>query len=83
MPQGYPRSQYQASSTILPPLQRNRNFPQTTNGTAARGYFEQASHGTTPILPSQPIATNEAERYAATPGATAFDHPGSSNGTPR
>lgn len=78
MPQSYPR-QYQANT--LPPL--SRNFPQATNGAAARGYFEQASHGATPILPSQqPIATNE-ERYGAAPGATGFEPPGSSNGTPR
>lgn len=80
MPQGYPRAQYQAGSTILPPLQRSRNFPQGTNG-AARGYFENPSQGATPILPSQPITT-EADRYPA-PGPTGFEHPGSSNGTPR
>ena len=79
MPQGY-RPQYQTGSTILPPLQRSRNFPQGTNG-ATRGYFDQSSQGTTPILPSQPIATNEGDRYA--PGPTGFEHPGSSNGTPR
>lgn len=82
MPQAYPRSQYQPSSTILPPLQRGRNYPQATNGTAARGYFDQ-SQGTAPILPSQPIPTNEADRYGTAPGATAFEPPGSSNGTPR
>ncbi|ODM23229.1 hypothetical protein SI65_00818 [Aspergillus cristatus] len=78
MPQSYARPQYQPNT--LPPLSR---LPQTTNGGATRGYFEQPSHGTTPILPSQqPIATNE-ERYSAAPGATGFDPPGSSNGTPR
>ncbi|XHG01196.1 hypothetical protein AWENTII_004593 [Aspergillus wentii] len=84
MPQGYPRSQYQqqTSSTILPPLQRNRNYPQGTNGASTRGYFDQGSQGATPILPSQPMA-NEADRYATTPNQTAFDHPGSANGTPR
>ncbi|KAI9034794.1 protein vosA [Aspergillus affinis] len=72
------------SSTILPPLQRRGNYPQGTNGAAtARGYFEQPSQGATPILPSQPIGTNEADRYGSAPGQTAFDHPGSSNGTPR
>ncbi|KAL1965045.1 hypothetical protein VTN77DRAFT_6105 [Rasamsonia byssochlamydoides] len=84
MPQVYPRSQFQTSSTILPPLQRNRNFPQVTNGTSARGYFDQSSQAATPILPSQPIPTTDGDRYgAATGGQTAFDHPGSSNGTPR
>ncbi|PLB38263.1 protein vosA [Aspergillus candidus] len=77
MMQGYPRSQYQAGSTILPPLQRNRNYPQGTNGSTARGYFDQSSQAATPILPSQPMG-NEAERYAQ--GQT-FDPPGSSNGT--
>ncbi|KAL2005768.1 hypothetical protein VTN00DRAFT_10261 [Thermoascus crustaceus] len=84
MPQAYPRSQFQASSTILPPLQRSRNFPQATNGAAARGYFDQASQGATPILPSQPIATTDGDRYgSAAGGQSAFDHTGSSNGTPR
>lgn len=83
MPQVYPRSQFQTSSTILPPLQRNRNFPQVTNGTSARGYFDQSSQAATPILPSQPIPTTDGDRYgAATVGQSAFD-PGSSNGTPR
>ncbi|KAI2812467.1 hypothetical protein CBS115989_10417 [Aspergillus niger] len=63
MPQSYPRSQYQTGSTILPPLQqRNRNFAQGTNGAAARGYFDQSSQAATPILPSQPIPTNEVDR---------------------
>ncbi|PYH76013.1 hypothetical protein BO82DRAFT_297266 [Aspergillus uvarum CBS 121591] len=84
MSQGYPRSQqYQTSSTILPPLQRNRNFPQGANGATARGYFDQSSQAATPILPSQPMGTNEAERYGSAPGQAPFDHPGSANGTPR
>ncbi|KAB8204709.1 velvet factor-domain-containing protein [Aspergillus parasiticus] len=83
MPQGYARQQYQASSTILPPLQRSRNFAQGANGATARGYFEQSSQAATPILPSQPLGTNEADRYGSAPGQAAFEHPGSSNGTPR
>ncbi|KAB8216534.1 velvet factor-domain-containing protein [Aspergillus novoparasiticus] len=83
MPQGYARQQYQASSTILPPLQRSRNFAQGANGATARGYFEQTSQAATPILPSQPLGTNEADRYGSAPGQAAFEHPGSSNGTPR
>lgn len=82
MPQGYPRSQYQTNSTILPPLQQGRNYPQATNGAAARGYFDQSSGGTAPILPSQPVP-NEADRYSTAPVATPFEAPGSSNGTPR
>ncbi|GIJ81968.1 hypothetical protein Asppvi_000471 [Aspergillus pseudoviridinutans] len=86
MPQGYPQSrsqQYQTSSTILPPLQRNRNYPQGANGASARGYFDQASQGATPILPSQPMGSTEGDRYGAAPGQTTFEHPGSHNGTPR
>ncbi|PKX92685.1 protein vosA [Aspergillus novofumigatus IBT 16806] len=86
MPQGYPQprtQQYQTSSTILPPLQRSRNFPQGTNGASARGYFDQASQGATPILPSQPMGSTEGDRYGAAPGQTTFEHPGSHNGTPR
>ncbi|KAB8273630.1 velvet factor-domain-containing protein [Aspergillus minisclerotigenes] len=83
MPQGYARQQYQASSTILPPLQRSRNFAQGANGATARGYFDQTSQAATPILPSQPLGTNEADRYGSAPGQAAFEHPGSSNGTPR
>ncbi|GFG02799.1 hypothetical protein IFM5058_01115 [Aspergillus udagawae] len=86
MPQGYPQprsQQYQTSSTILPPLQRNRNYPQGTNGASARGYFDQASQGATPILPSQPMGSTEGDRYGAAPGQTTFEHPGSHNGTPR
>ncbi|KAE8133407.1 velvet factor-domain-containing protein [Aspergillus pseudotamarii] len=83
MPQGYARPQYQASSTILPPLQRSRNFAQGANGATARGYFDQTSQGATPILPSQPLGTNEADRYGSAPGQATFEHPGSSNGTPR
>ncbi|RAL03956.1 protein vosA [Aspergillus ibericus CBS 121593] len=85
MPQGYARSQYQTGtgSTILPPLQRNRNCTQGTNGAAARGYFDQSPQAATPILPSQPIATNDTDRYASTPGQAVFEHPISANGTPR
>lgn len=84
MPQGYPRAQqYQSGSTILPPLQRSRNFPQGINGSSARGYFDQPSQAATPILPSQPIATTDGDRYGSAPGSSGFDHPGSSNGTPR
>ncbi|PYH96265.1 hypothetical protein BO71DRAFT_321357 [Aspergillus ellipticus CBS 707.79] len=83
MPQGYSRSQqYQTGSTILPPLQRNRNYPQGANGVAARGYFDQSSQAATPILPSQPLGTNDADRYGSVPGQVAYDHPGSANGTP-
>ncbi|KAL3491374.1 velvet factor-domain-containing protein [Aspergillus germanicus] len=83
MQQGYPRSHYTGSSTVLPPLQQGRNYPQGTNGTSARGYFEPSPQAATPILPSQPLAPNEADRYGVTPGQTGFDHPGSANGTPR
>ncbi|OOF98159.1 hypothetical protein ASPCADRAFT_164473 [Aspergillus carbonarius ITEM 5010] len=85
MPQGYARSQYQTGtgSTILPPLQRNRNYTQGTNGAGARGYFDQSSQATTPVLPSQPIATNDVDRYGSTPGQTAYENPASANGTPR
>lgn len=82
MQQGYPRPQYSASSAVLPPLQQSRNYPQGTNGTAARGYFEQSPQAT-PILPSQPLAGSEADRYGVAPGHTGFEHPGSANGTPR
>ncbi|PWY87641.1 hypothetical protein BO70DRAFT_385899 [Aspergillus heteromorphus CBS 117.55] len=84
MPQGYSRSQqYQTGSTILPPLQRNRNFQQGTTSAAARGYFDQSSQAATPILPSQPLGSNDADRYGSVPGQSAYDHPGSANGTPR
>ncbi|KAL4792148.1 velvet factor-domain-containing protein [Aspergillus venezuelensis] len=81
MQQGYPR-QYSASSAVLPPLQQSRNYPQGTNGTATRNYFEQSPQAT-PILPSQPLGTGEADRYGVPPGHTGFDPPGSANGTPR
>ncbi|KAL4941221.1 hypothetical protein BDV06DRAFT_6250 [Aspergillus oleicola] len=81
MQQGYPR-QYSASSAVLPPLQQSRNYPQGTNGTATRAYFEQSPQAT-PILPSQPLGTNEADRYGVPPGHTGFEPPGSANGTPR
>ncbi|KAJ5101668.1 Velvet factor [Penicillium alfredii] len=80
MAQGYPRTGYPPSSTILPPLQRNRNYPQGTNGTT-RGYFDQSSQAATPILPSQ--MANEGDRYGSVPGSVAFDPPDSANGTPR
>ena len=83
MQQGYPRAQYQTGSTILPPLQRSRNMTQGSNGTATRGYYDQSSQAATPILPSQPIGTNEAERFGLAPGQTAYEQPGSANGTPR
>nr|ARB51352.1 VosA-alpha transcript variant 1 [Aspergillus terreus] len=83
MQQGYPRGQYQTGSTILPPLQRSRNITQGSNGTPTRGYYDQSSQAATPILPSQPIGTNEAERYGLAPGQTAYEHPGSADGTPR
>ncbi|KAJ5476296.1 Velvet factor [Penicillium sp. IBT 31633x] len=80
MAQGYARSGYPPSSTILPPLQRNRDYPQGTNG-AARGYFDQTPQTNTPILPSQMV--NEGDRFGSVAGPTAFDHPGSANGTPQ
>ncbi|RWQ93398.1 velvet factor-domain-containing protein [Paecilomyces variotii] len=83
MQQTYPRSQLQqSSSTILPPLQRSRGYSQTANGAAARGYYDQSSQGATPILPSQPVAPTDSDRYGAG-GQAPFDHTGSSNGTPR
>ncbi len=72
--QGYPRSGYQTNSTILPPLQQNRN------GTA-RVPFDQPSPTTTPILPSQ--MAPEGDRYGTAAGSAAFDPTGSANGTPR
>ncbi|KAJ5545051.1 Velvet factor [Penicillium sp. DV-2018c] len=80
MMQGYARSGLPANSTILPPLQRNRDYPQATNG-ATRAYYEQAPQANTPILPSQMV--NEGDRYGSVAGPTAFDHPGSANGTPQ
>ncbi|KAL4909041.1 hypothetical protein BDW74DRAFT_76639 [Aspergillus multicolor] len=76
-----PRPQYSASNAVLPPLQQSRNYPQGTNGTT-RSYYEQSPQAT-PILPSQPLGTSEAERYGVAPGHTGFEHPGSANGTPR
>ncbi|KAL4764083.1 protein vosA [Aspergillus foveolatus] len=81
MQQAYPRPQYSASTAVLPPLQQSRNYPQGTNG-ATRGYYEQSPQAT-PILPSQPLGTSEAERYGVPPGHTGYDHSGSANGTPR
>jgi hypothetical protein len=81
MQQTYPRPQYSASTAVLPPLQQSRNYPQGTNG-ATRGYYEQSPQAT-PILPSQPLGTSEAERYGVPPGHTGYDHSGSANGTPR
>ncbi|KAF9888098.1 hypothetical protein FE257_009234 [Aspergillus nanangensis] len=79
IPQGYVRSQYQMGSTTLPPLQRNRSMAQGTNGAGTRGYFEQPSQTTTPILPSQPIGSNDADRYGTAPGQPTFEHPGFTN----
>ncbi|KAL3479880.1 velvet factor-domain-containing protein [Aspergillus californicus] len=83
MPQGYSRPPYPAGSATLPPLQQSRNYPQGTNGTATRSYYEQSPQGGTPVLPSQPLAPSEADRYGVTPGHTGFEHPGSADGTPR
>jgi hypothetical protein len=84
MPEVYQRSQFQTSSTVLPPLQRNRNFPHVTNGTSTRGYYDQPTQPLTPILPSQSIPSADVDRYGtATGGPNSFDAPGSSNGTPR
>ncbi|KAJ5138810.1 Velvet factor [Penicillium bovifimosum] len=81
MMQGYARSGLPATSTILPPLQRDRDYPQGTNG-AARAYYEQAPQANTPILPSQ-MVKYEGDRYGSVAGPTAFDHPGSASGTPQ
>ncbi|KAJ5585558.1 Velvet factor [Penicillium hispanicum] len=81
MAQGYPRSGYPTSSTILPPLQRNRNYPQGTNGSTRAAYFDQPSPSDTPILPSQ--MSLEGDRYGSAAGPGAFDPVGSANGTPR
>ncbi|CAI7612036.1 unnamed protein product [Penicillium crustosum] len=78
--QGYARSGYPPSSAILPPLQRNRDYPQGTNG-SARGYFDQTPQANTPILPSQMV--NEGDRFGSVAGPATFDHPDSSNGTPQ
>ncbi|OQE96785.1 hypothetical protein PENNAL_c0001G05325 [Penicillium nalgiovense] len=79
MAQGYARSGYPPSSTILPPLQRNRDYPQGTNG-STRAYFDQTQTNT-PILPSQMV--NEGDRFGSVTGPTTFDHPDSPNGTPQ
>ncbi|OXV11953.1 hypothetical protein Egran_00283 [Elaphomyces granulatus] len=82
MPQVYPQRQYQTSSTILPPLQRPRNFP-TSNTAATRSYFDQSSQGAGSILPTH-IPSTEGDRYSSATGAPpSFDHPGTSSGTPR
>ncbi|KAJ5297474.1 hypothetical protein PENANT_c005G02727 [Penicillium antarcticum] len=73
MAQGYARTGYPpASSTILPPLQRNRDM-----GNGSRGYFEQPPEATTPILPSQMV-----DRFGSVAGPAAFD-PDSANVTPQ
>ncbi|KAJ5349604.1 Velvet factor [Penicillium brevicompactum] len=77
MAQGYNRSgqpAQPASSTTLPPLQRNRDYQ---NG---RGYFDQTQTNT-PILPSQMV--KEEDRFGSVAGPTAYDHPGFANGTPQ
>jgi hypothetical protein len=80
MAQGYARSGYPPSSTILPPLQRSRDYPQGTNG-SARAYFDQTPQANTPILPSQMV--NEGDRFGSVTGPTTFNHPDSPNGTPQ
>lgn len=80
MAQGYPRSAYPPSSTILPPLQRNRNYPGSNE--SPREYFDPgtaASPSATPILPSQMVP----EGTAAGPVAFKYEHPDSTGGTPR
>jgi hypothetical protein len=73
MAQGYARTGYPpASSTILPPLQRNRDV-----GNGSRGYFDQPPEATTPILPSQMV-----DRFGSVAGPAAFD-PDSANTTPQ
>ena len=77
MAQGYNRSgqpAQPASSTTLPPLQRNRDYQ------SGRGYFDQTQTNT-PILPSQMV--KEEDRFGSVAGPTAYDHPGFANGTPQ
>ncbi|OJD27581.1 hypothetical protein ACJ73_01019 [Blastomyces percursus] len=83
MPQMYQRSQYQpSSSTILPPLQSNRQVaPSNSNGNP-RAYYDPSLQGTPPILPSQPGPSTNGERYGSDSQA-AFDAPGSSTTTPQ
>ncbi|KAJ5701922.1 Velvet factor, partial [Penicillium malachiteum] len=79
---GYPTSTSTSTTTTLPPLQRNRNYPQGTNGTGQpRGYFDPPSPSVTPILPSQMVP--EGDRYGSATGSLAYDPPGSSHGTPQ
>ncbi|KAJ5627348.1 Velvet factor, partial [Penicillium herquei] len=79
---GYPTSTSTSTTTTLPPLQRNRNYPQGTNGTGQpRGYFDPQSPSVTPILPSQMVP--EGDRYGSATGSLAYDPPGSSHGTPQ
>lgn len=84
MPRGYSRSDYSTSSSILPPLQPARNYPQGTNGSgSSRGYFDPPSPSVTPIqvLPSQ--MAPDGDRYLPNTAPLAFDPTGSGHGTPR
>lgn len=73
MDQGYHRSGL-PTTTILPPLQRNRDY-QT-----GRAYFDQTPQANTPILPSQ--MTKEEDRFGSVAGPTAYD-PGFANTPPQ
>lgn len=79
MAQGYSRSAY-PSSSILPPLQRNRGHLQGPNE-STRNYFDPSSPSVTPILPSQ--MAPDGDRFGSTAGPTAFDPPGSVDGSPQ
>ncbi|EEH20920.2 hypothetical protein PABG_03151 [Paracoccidioides brasiliensis Pb03] len=84
MPQAYQRSQYQqGGTTILPPLQSNRQaLPSNGNG-SSRGYYDQSIQGTPPILPSQPGPPANGERYGNESQA-GFETPGTpANSTPQ
>ncbi|KKZ62517.1 hypothetical protein EMCG_03062 [[Emmonsia] crescens] len=84
MPQAYQRSQYQSGgSTILPPLQSNRQVMPSNGNGSSRGYYDQSIQGTPPILPSQPGPSTNGDRYGSE-GQAAFDAPGTPpNTTPQ
>ncbi|OAX84384.1 hypothetical protein ACJ72_01247 [Emergomyces africanus] len=84
MPQAYQRSAYQPpGSTILPPLQSNRQVvPSNSNGNP-RGYYDPSIQETPAILPSQPGPSTNGDRYGGE-GQAAFDAPGTpANSTPQ
>jgi hypothetical protein len=83
MPQLYSRSHLQPTSTTLPPLSRNRDFPQAASESAPRDYFNHPSETpSTPIIPSQHMSPVEDDRYETVSDAQpGYDHAESSNET--